>query len=163
MRTTGNLPPSGHSTTPSPDANRAEWPYASGQRPGCGFPIVGALISHSLVGEWCNAARPGDIPLGDGDRLSTWRKRWTKQSMTVSPERRAGFPDEIRVRVITAKIRARGFRDETIAIATSLLDPQKYPKETILAWYLRSCSGGFLLIASLAFCRALDVMREMSV
>ena len=57
--------------------------------------------------------------------------------MTVPPERRAEFPDEIRVRVITAKIRARGFRDETIVIATSLLDPKKYPKETILAWYLR--------------------------
>ena len=178
------------------DANRAEWPYASGQRPGCGFPIVGALMSHSLVGggsevlvtapwkahdfrlyvaasstfregdlqigdrafcsftafallgkakadgifrgkEWCNTTRPGDTSIGDGDRLSTWKKRWTKQSMTVPPERRAEFPDEIRVRVITAKIRARGFRDETIVIATSLLDPKKYPKETILAWYLR--------------------------
>ena len=178
------------------DANRAEWPYASGQRPGCGFPIVGALMSHSLVGggsevlvtapwkahdfrlyvaasstfrkgdlqigdrafcsftafallgeakadgifrgkEWCNTPRPGDTPLGDGDRISVWRKRWSKRSMTVPPERRAEFPDEIRVRIITAKIRARGFRDETIVIVTSLLDPKKYPKETVVAWYLR--------------------------
>jgi len=178
------------------DANRAEWPYASGQRPGCGFPVVGALMSHSLVGggsrilvtapwnahdfrlyvaaaptfregdlqigdrafcsftafallgeagadgifrgkNWCNTPRQGDMPLGEGDRLTSWRKCWTKQSMTVSAERRAQFPDEIRVRIITAKIKARGFRDETIIIATSLLDPMKYPKEMILAWYLR--------------------------
>lgn len=178
------------------DANRAEWPYATGQRPGCGFPVVGALVSHSLIGggseilvtapwnahdfrlyveaspkfregdlqigdrafcsftafallgeakadgifrgkDWCNTPRPDDVSLGEGDRLTTWRKRQTKQSMTVPPEKRATFPDEIRVRIITAKIRVRGFRDETIVIATSLLDPKKYPKEMLLGLYLR--------------------------
>jgi len=178
------------------DANRAEWPYATGQRPGCGFPVVGALVSHSLIGggseilvtapwnahdfrlyveaspkfregdlqigdrafcsftafallgeakadgifrgkDWCDAPRPGDVSLGEGDRLTTWRKRQSKRSMTVPPEKRANFPDEIRVRIITAKIRVRGFRDETIVIATSLLDPKKYPKEMILGLYLR--------------------------
>lgn len=178
------------------DANRAEWPYATGQRPGCGFPVVGALVSHSLVGggseilvtapwnahdfrlyveaspkfregdlqigdrafcsftafalldeakadgifrgrSWCGTPRPGDVSLGEGDRLATWRKRQSRQSMAVPPERRADFPDEIRVRVVTAKIRARGFRDETIVIVTSLLNPKKHPKEMILALYLR--------------------------
>jgi IS4 transposase len=57
--------------------------------------------------------------------------------MTVPPERQAGFPDEIIVRVITAKIHVRGFRDEEIVVVTSLLDDSKYPKEKILEWYLR--------------------------
>ena len=57
--------------------------------------------------------------------------------MTVPPERRAGFPDEITVRVITAKIHVRGFRDEEIVVVTSLLDDKKYPKGKILEWYLR--------------------------
>lgn len=61
----------------------------------------------------------------------------SKRSMTVPKERREGFPDEIRVRVITATIRARGFRDEKIVVVTSLLDPEKYPKEMILKLYLR--------------------------
>ena len=33
------------------EENRGEWPYASGPKPGCGFPVVGALVAHSLVGK----------------------------------------------------------------------------------------------------------------
>ena len=178
------------------EENRAEWPYASGPKPGCGFPVVGALVAHSLVGkgssilvtapwkahdfrlyveasarfkagelhvgdrafcsftafailaeagadgifrgkDWCRKGRQDDVTLGPGDRLTKWEKRQSKRSMTVPPERRAGFPDEITVRVITAKIRVRGFRDEEIVVVTSLLDDKKYPKEKILEWYLR--------------------------
>ena len=159
------------------EENRAEWPYASGPKSGCGFPVVGALVAHSLVGkgssilvtapwkahdfrlyveasarfkagelhvgdrafcsftafailaeagadgifrgkDWCRKSRQDDVTLGPGDRLTKWEKRQSKRSMTVPPERRAGFPDEITVRVITAKIR-------------------EYPKEKILEWYLR--------------------------
>ena len=182
--------------TSDTDANRAEWPYAGCQRPGCGFPVMSALVAHSLTGggsevlvtapwkahdfrlyvessggfregdlqigdrafcsfaafallgeakadgifrgrEWCRKTQPGDVVLGDGDRLTVWRKRWSRRSMTVPRERLEGFPDEIPVRIVTATIRARGFRDEKIVIATSLLDPEKYPKEMILEWYLR--------------------------
>ena len=178
------------------EENRAEWPYASGPKSGCGFPVVGALVAHSLVGkgssilvtapwkahdfrlyveasarfkagelhvgdrafcsftafailaeagadgifrgkDWCRKSRQDDVTLGPGDRLTKWEKRQSKRSMTVPPERRAGFPDEITVRVITAKIRVRGFRDEEIVVVTSLLDDKKYPKEKILEWYLR--------------------------
>ena len=166
------------------EENREEWPYASGPKPGCGFPVVGALVAHSLVGrgssvlvtapwsahdfrlyvgasarfkagelhvgdrafcsfaafailaeacadgifrgkDWCRKRRLDDVTLGPGDRLAKWRKRRTMRSMTVPPERMAGFPDEITVRVITAKIRARGFRDEEIVVVTSLLDDSK--------------------------------------
>ena len=178
------------------EENRKEWPYASGQKPGCGFPVVGAMVAHSLVGkgssvlvtapwnahdfrlyveasgrfkagelhvgdrafcsftafailaeagsdgifrgrDWCRKRHKGDVTLGPGDRLTKWEKRWAKRSMTVRPEIRAGFPDEITVRVITAKIHVRGFRDEEIVVVTSLLDDSKYPKEKILEWYLR--------------------------
>ena len=178
------------------EENRKEWPYASGPKPGCGSPVVGAMVAHSLVGkgssilvaapwnshdfrlyveasgrfkagelhvgdrafcsftafailsevgsdgifrgnEWCRRRHKDDVTLGPGDRLTKWEKRWSKRSMTVPPERRAGFPDEITVRVITAKIRVRGFRDEEIVVVTSLLDDKKYPKERILEWYLR--------------------------
>ena len=141
------------------EENRKEWPYASGPKPGCGFPFkagelhVGdrafcsftAFAILSEVGadgifrgnDWCRRRHMDDVTLGPGDRLTKWEKRWSKRSMTVPPERRAGFPDEITVRVITAKIRVRGFRDEEIVVVTSLLDDGKYPKEKILEWYLR--------------------------
>ena len=178
------------------DENRGEWPYAGGQKPGCGFPVASALMTHSLVGggsevlvmapwkahdfrlyvessgsfregdlhigdrafcsftaiallreakadgifrgkEWCQKNLPDDIILGDGDRITVWKKCWSKHSMTVSKERRESFPDELPVRIVTAIIHTRGFRDEKILIATSLTDPAKYPKEMILKWYLR--------------------------
>ena len=178
------------------EENRAEWPYAAGPKPGCGFPVVGALVAHSLVGkgssvlvtapwsahdfrlfveasprfrarelyvgdrafcsftafailsetgsdgifrgnDWCRRGRPDDVRIGNGDRLAKWRKRQSKQSTTVSRERRNGFPDEVAVRVITAKIRVRGFRDEEIVLVTSLLDSRMYPKKRILELYLR--------------------------
>ena len=178
------------------EENRVEWPYASGPKSGCGFPVVGALVAHSLVGrgssvlvtapwkahdfrlyveasarfkagelhvgdrafcsfaafailaeagadgifrgkDWVRKRRQDDVTLGPGDRLTKWKKRRTMRSMTVPSGRMAGFPDEITVRVITAKIRVRGFRDEEIVVVTSLLDDKKYPKERILEWYLR--------------------------
>jgi hypothetical protein len=178
------------------DENRGEWPYAAGPKPGCGFPVVGALFAHSLVGKgssvlvaapwkahdfrlyveasarfregelhigdrafcsfaafailseagadgifrgrgWCRKGRRDDVVLGPGDRLTKWPKRQARRSTTVPRERLDGFPDEITVRVITAKIRVRGFRDEDIVLVTSLLDAKKYPKEKILEWYLR--------------------------
>ena len=178
------------------DANRAEWPYASGQKPGCGFPVVGAMISHSLVGggsevlvtapwnahdfrlfvaseshfgegdleigdrafcsfaafailaerkadgifrgkDWCRKTLDDDTVLGEGDRLTHLTKPRHSHSHTVDKERMDGFPERITVRVITAKIRVRGFRDEDIVIVTSLVDAVKYPRNTILAWYLR--------------------------
>ena len=178
------------------EENRAEWPCAAGQKPGCGFPVVGALVAHSLAGkgssimatapwkahdfrlfvaassrfregelhigdrafcsfaafailaeagadgifrgrEWCRGRRQGDRALGPGDRLAKWPKRQSMRSATVPRERLDGFPDEITVRVVTGRIRARGFRDEEIVVVTSLLDNKKFPREKILEWYLR--------------------------
>ena len=75
--------------------SRDEWPYAGCQRPGCGK-------------EWCLKNSADDIILGDGDRITTWKKCWSKRSMTVSKERRESFPDEMPVRIVTATIHARG-------------------------------------------------------
>ena len=178
------------------DANRAEWPYANGQKTGCGFPVVGALVAHSLVGggsealvtapwkahdfrlyveavpkfregdlqiadrafcsyaafalllerkaegifrgkDWCRKRRADDVDLGDGDRLTTWDRLQARHTTTLPKETLATFPASIQVRVITATIKARGFRDEEIVIVTSLTDAKKHPKEKILALYLR--------------------------
>jgi len=177
-------------------ANRAEWPYANGQKPGCGFPVVGALVAHSLVGggseilvtapwkahdfrlyveavpkfregdlqigdrafcsyatfvllaerkadgifrgkDWCCKRHPDDVVLGEGDRLTTWNRLQARHATTLPKETLAAFPASVRVRVITATIKVRGFRDEKIVLVTSLTDAEKYPREKILALYLR--------------------------
>ena len=178
------------------EANRAEWPYAPGQKTGCGFPVIGAMVSHSLVGggsqvlvtapwkahdfrlfaaceehfgegdleigdrafcsfaafailaarkadgifrgrDWCLKTLPNDIALGKGDRITRWKKPSPSNMKAVEKTRSDEFPSEITVRVITARIRVRGFRDEEIIVVTSLLDDKEFPKETILEWYLR--------------------------
>lgn len=176
-------------------ANAAEWPYAAGQKPGCGFPVVGMLAAHSLVGGGscvlsevpgnahdfrlfaraapdlgenclyvgdrafcCHAAfallgragahgifrgkegqfgrrREEDVDLGEGDRLTTLRR--TRASKVFTDEELAKMPEKITVRVVTEKIRARGFRDVTLVVVTSLLDPSEHPRREMLGLYMR--------------------------
>jgi IS4 transposase len=46
-------------------------------------------------------------------------------------------PEEVAVRVIRSRIERPGFRTQEVLIATSLLDPQKYPASEITEAYLR--------------------------
>ena len=113
-----------------------------GDRAFCSFAAFAILAEAGADGifrgrDWCLRRRPGDVALGPGDRITRLDKRQARHTKTVQRERLDGFPDEIAVRVITAKIRVRGFRDEEIVVVTSLLDGKKYPKDKILEWYLR--------------------------
>lgn len=178
------------------DANRARWPYAPGQKPGCGTPVVGVLAAHSLSGggskalavagcrahdfrlfaeaaprleagclyvedrafcsyaavgihlgaksdaiirgkKWCCKRGRDDRIIGDGDRVTTWYKGKYRSTKAVPPDKMAELPETVRVRIVEAKIGVRGFRDENLVLVTTLLDPVKYPKAAILAWYLR--------------------------
>ena len=84
-----------------------------GDRAFCSFTAFALLREAKADGifrgkEWCLKNSADDIILGDGDRITTWKKCWSKRSMTVSKERRESFPDEMPVRIVTATIHARG-------------------------------------------------------
>jgi hypothetical protein len=71
--------------------------------------------------------------LGKGDWLVEWAKghrpNWMEKAQW------AALPNTLRVRHIEVRITVPGFRPETIIIATTLLDPKRYPAKAIIALY----------------------------
>ena len=72
--------------------------------------------------------------LGKYDQLVEWIKpkrkpKWMKQKQW------AQMPDTLPMRELRYIIRANGQRTQTVMIATTLLDPIRYPKEEVVALY----------------------------
>lgn len=85
-------------------------------------------------------ARPADLrqgrSLGRHDRLVTWRRPTWKarpRGMTRRPWR--ALPETLTVRLIRFVVDVPGFRSHSITVATTLLDPVRYPASQIAALY----------------------------
>ena len=75
-------------------------------------------------------------PLGSDDQLVEWFKplecpRW------MSPEQYAQLPESIIVREVRRTVRRKGFRPLTLTIVTTLLDPEQYPADELIALRMR--------------------------
>lgn len=73
---------------------------------------------------------------GLDDAVFLWKKP-QKRPGWMSQGRWMEVPEEVAVRVIRSRIERPGFRTQEVLIATSLLDPQKYPASEITEAYLR--------------------------
>lgn len=189
------------SSLPDTAPNQQQWPQPSGQKTGCGFPVVKwvglfCLASGALLGQAAGTLKqhdlrlfktilaqlePGDLliadrgfsafglyallqgraietvfrfqggkksapgrrsrlsshrQLGPGDEVKRWKKPYEQPAWLTLKEWRA-LPAEIGMRFITFTAKTRGGRDQTIVLATSLLDPEPYPAREIIALYLR--------------------------
>lgn len=74
--------------------------------------------------------------LGKRDQLVRWFKPKTKPRW-MSREAYDALPGELVVRELRYRVRRRGFRTRTITLATTLLDPEKYPAGELAEQYLR--------------------------
>jgi hypothetical protein len=74
--------------------------------------------------------------LGRYDRLVRWRKG-PRQGQGWSAAAWAALPERLAVRLVRLQIRQRGFRSRQITLVTTLLDPERYPVEQLLAAYAR--------------------------
>lgn len=73
-------------------------------------------------------------PLGKHDRLFTWQKpvrkpRWLPHSWWKT------LPAQLTVRVIRFPLCHKGYRPRSVTLATTLLDPQKYPAQDVAQLY----------------------------
>lgn len=73
---------------------------------------------------------------GPDDATFVWKKP-IKRPDWMSHARWLQVPEQITVRVIRSRIERPGFRTQAVSIATTLLDPQKYPASEIAGVYLR--------------------------
>ena len=76
--------------------------------------------------------------LGKDDRLITMKRPADRDASRVMSTRMwHRLPKEITVRQVRAKVAVAGFRTKEILITTTLLDPLKWPVETLVALYVR--------------------------
>jgi hypothetical protein len=72
--------------------------------------------------------------LGKQDQLVRWIKS-KEPPKWMTPEQWAGIPDSLLVRELRYRIQGKGQRTRVVTIATTLLDPVRYPKEEVAALY----------------------------
>jgi hypothetical protein len=128
-------------------------------------PLLGRLLSHMKAGEvlladrgFCSFAnfafcqergihavmrlhqrRPKDLRLGQrlgkNQRLVTWVR--PKKTKHISDEEYLRQPKSITVRLVKVIVSVPGFRVRQVWIATTLIDPNVYPKEQLAQLYQR--------------------------
>ena len=70
------------------------------------------------------------------DYLVSWKKeKDNKRPDWITPQQWEQIPPEITVRYITVIIENPGFRTQSFVVATTLLDPEKYPPQAIADLY----------------------------
>jgi len=74
--------------------------------------------------------------LGKNDGLFVWI-RGCQQSKILSPNEWDLLPAQITVRILRFTTTIRGFRNRRITLVTSLLDPELYPAQELVALYAR--------------------------
>jgi hypothetical protein len=131
------------------------------------------LVAHGCDGVfrlWGARARTIDFRqgkrLGKNDRLFVWFR--PKQCpRTLSPKEFASLPATLTVRVLRFHTHVRGFRSQTIMVATTLLDPVAYPLEQIANLYgdrwtveLRLRDLKTTLRMDVLRCKSPDVVRK---
>ena len=94
--------------------------------------------------------------LGKDDRIQSWPKRYPRRR--ADREFTKDLPGSLRVRVCRVRIERPGFCTKVLVIATTLLDPVKYPKEELASLY-RARWNAELDIRSLKQTLQMDILR----
>ena len=206
---------------PDTAENQAEYPQASRQAEGCGFPLMRVLVLVSLItgmvrnvavspysGKGCSengmfrkvlpSIPAGSVVVGDqyygsyfgiaamllqkadivtrlttrrvealgdpdqcetrenGETFMTWKRPVRPAWMT--PERYAEMPETLTLRVVTVTVAEKGFRVERFHVATTLLDAERDPSDT-LAWLYRKRWHVEIDLRAIKTHMALDILR----
>jgi hypothetical protein len=84
-------------------------------------------------------SRPRDFRrgkrLGEDDRLVTWKQPKPRKNDPWAAEH-PDLPTSAPIRIIRYRVEIPGFRVEDIHLATTLLDPEEYPREVLAELYM---------------------------
>jgi hypothetical protein len=92
---------------------------------------TGRKIAHPKRSRWKKIQR-----LGEDDHLIQWKKPYAKPAWMTLQAWEA-LPASINLRLISFRAQTRGFRDQSFTVATTLLDPEKYPAQELIDLYAR--------------------------
>lgn len=99
---------------------------------GFGADLLARVPTHSRRVDFRKACKR----LGHRDAWFVWRKP-PKVATYFSAREWAALPEQITVRVLSETVATPGFRTREITLVTTLLDPQLYPAQELLAAYLK--------------------------
>jgi Transposase DDE domain len=84
-------------------------------------------------------SRPRDFRrgkrLGEDDRLVTWQQPGSRKNDPWAADH-ANLPASAQIRIVHYRVEIPGFRVQDIYLATTLLDPEEYPREVLAELYL---------------------------
>ena len=105
----------------------------------CSFGLIGVMLARGVDGVMrLHQARPRDFRqgqrLGKNDRLVIWRKNPSRKNDPWAGEH-AALPAMLSIRLVRFRVEVPGFRTEEITLATTLLDPEKYPAQALAELY----------------------------
>ena len=85
-------------------------------------------------------SRPRDFRqgkrLGEDDRLVTWQQPKPRKNDPWAAEH-PSLPASAQIRIVRYRVEIPGFRVQDIYLATTLLDPEEYPREVLAELYLQ--------------------------
>jgi len=99
------------------------------------------------LGSWHSKKRQRCVrliqTLGPEDQIVEWMRPKAKPSW-LDAQTWERVPERVRVRELRYTLKQPGFRVHTVTVATTLLDPLRYPKEKLaeaygLRWYVETC------------------------
>lgn len=105
--------------------------------------------------------RTGKV-LGHDDRLATWQRPQWLASFGISREEFDRLPETLSVRLVRITNAPKGFRSQTIVVATTLIDPIETPADDIRSLY-RDRWMAELNFRSLKTHLGMDILRGKSV
>jgi hypothetical protein len=202
---------------PDTPANQKLYPQPTGQKPGCGFPVMRLVVVFSLAtGTILRIARgtlwqserllfrslqgilqAGDVlladrgfcgyadiyiliaagvdavvrlhrnrstgarcmkRLGSGDRLVEWRQSSKKRPAWIELNAWIEIPKSLTLREITYTVSVKGFRSESVTLATTLTDPKRFTKNALVDLYFRRWNAE-LHLRDIKISLHMDVLR----
>lgn len=112
-----------------------------GDRCYCTFSDISALVAKGCDAVFrLHQRRSTDmskgVRLGRDDRLVRWTKPvWGARPRGMTRGQWEQLPAELTVRLVRVRVQQRGFRTRELFVATSLLDPAKYPRQAVAELY----------------------------
>jgi hypothetical protein len=139
----------------------------------CTYRTLAELVQRGCDGVFrLNGSRSKTLDFRKGrrlnrhERLVTWqRTRWG--ALRISKRQWRRLPEELTVRLIRFHTQVRGFRSQTVLVATTLLDPVAYPLKELAALYgdrwmaeLRLRDLKTTLKMDVLRCKSVDTVRK---
>ena len=83
------------------------------------------------------SASQADLVFGENDLLTHWNKPVFNKTSSYTKAQWEALPERLSIRQIKVEVTQKGFRSTHFYIATTLLDPERYPANEITDLYLK--------------------------